>query len=113
MSLINLEISDKIRDISEKEKIEFNYNIQEIKEEFNDKNIASEIKNRITNWVEDIIDSISIEYSNIQTENLKILLLKKDILLLDYISKVFSFFLAELNITINKEKADNISLFIL
>jgi len=63
--------------------------------------------------VQDITDSVTLEYSNIQTEKLKELLIKDEHLLLTYTSKVFSFFLKEINITITKTKADHISQFIL
>jgi hypothetical protein len=73
----------------------------------------SEIKYRINYWVEDIIDSISIEYSSIQTKKLKSLLETNNIILVSYTSKIFSFFLKEININISQEKAENISEFIL
>ena len=113
LSLINIEISNKIREVSQKEKISFKYNIKKNLETFDDSNIDKEIQNRINYWVEDIVDSVTIEYSSIQTEKLKELLISNDELLLIYMSKVFSFFLKQLNINISKSKSDNITEFIL
>lgn len=113
LSLINIEISNKIREVSQKEKIIFNYKIKNTDTNFDDSNIDKEIQNRINYWVEDIVNSIIIEYSNIQTKKLKELLITDNELLLIYMSKVFSFFLKEININISKSKSDNISEFIL
>lgn len=113
LSLINIEISNKIRDTSNKESINFNYNIKNEIEEFDDSNIDKIIQNRINYWVEDITDSVTIEYSNIQTQKLKKLLIKDKTLLLSYTSKVFTFFLKEINIHITENKSLSISEFIL
>ena len=113
LSLINLEISNKIRWISNKELINFNYNTKDIVKEFDDSNIDKEIQDRISLWVQDITDSVSLEYSSIQTQKLKELLIKDNTLLLNYTSKVFSFFLREININITEKKSRNISEFIL
>lgn len=113
LSLIYLDISVKLRSVSGKEQIVFNYKISEEKIEFDDNHINTEIKNRINYWIEDIIDSISIEYSEIQTKKLKEKLDWDNDLLINYTKKVFSFFLKELNISISKNKSENISKFIL
>ncbi len=113
LSLINTDISDKIRGVSNKWLIKFDYNINNITQEFNDSKIDPEIKSRINYWVEDITDSVTLEYSSIQTQKLKELLIKDENILLIYTSKVFSFFLKELNINITKSKSNNISNFIL
>ena len=112
VSLINIEISNKIRDISNKKYIVFNYkSVESI--EFDDNNLPFEIKNRINYWIEDIIDSIIIEYSNIQTKRV-IKLLEKDSKIINYyIANVFTFFLDEINIKISNNKALNISDFII
>jgi hypothetical protein len=113
LSIINNEISNKIRETSNKKLIEFNYSIQDITKDFDDNNIDKSIRDRINNWVEDITDSVTLEYSNIQTQKLKQLLIKDNTLLLTYTSKVFSFFLKEININITQSKSLNISEFIL
>ncbi len=113
LSLINIEISEKIRETSNKKNINFNYNIKKIITEFDDNNIDQSIQNRINYWVEDITDSVVLEYSSIQTQKLKQLLIKDDTLLLNYTNKVFSFFLREININITEKKSRNISEFIL
>lgn len=113
LSLIYIEISEKLRSVSGKDEIIFNYNIKDETETFDDNNINSKIKDRINYWIEDIIDSVSIEYSNIQTDKLKNILNSDTELLLKYISKVFTFFLNEINISISENKANNISKFII
>jgi hypothetical protein len=113
LSLINLEISNKIREISKKEIVNFNYKSNNINQKFDDNNIDIEIKNRINLWVEDIIDSVTIEYSYIQTKKLKQLLITDENILLDYTSIVFTFFLKELNISITEKQSKNISEFII
>ena len=113
LSLINIEISNKIRQFSNKQKINFEYQIKKEKENFNDNNLNSQIKNRINFWVEDIIDSVSIEYSNLKTKKLINLLNKKHQPIIDYTALIFIFFLKELNIDISEKKAQNISEFII
>ncbi len=113
LSLIHLEISHKIRETSGKEIVQFDYKVKSETEVFDDNHIDPIIKNRINYWIEDIIDSVTVEYSHIQTEKLIQLLKEDNNLLLEYISKIFSFFLQEINISITKEKSDNISEFIL
>ena len=113
LSLINTEISNKIRDISNKKLINFDYKIKDIIEEFDDSNIDILIRNRINSWVEDITDSVTIEYSDIQTKKLKEFLAWDKTILLSYTSKVFSFFLKEININITENKSLSISEFIL
>ncbi len=111
LSLINLEISNKIRELSWKEKVKFNYNIVE-NVNFDDNNLDEDIKNRINFWVEDITDIVTIEYSSILTEKL-LKIFWKDDNLLRFISKVFAFFLKEINISISEKKCLWISEFIL
>lgn len=113
LSLIYVEISDSIREVSKKEKIKFEYIKKQEFEEFDDKNINPEIKDRINYWIEDIVDSTTIEYSDLQTQKLSDLLNDDDELLLSYISKIFIFFLKENNINISQNKANNISYFII
>ena len=113
LSLINNDISNKIREISNKTSISFDYKIKEELENFDDSNMNSQIKDRINHWVEDITDSVTIEYSNLQTKKLKSLLETDKRILLNYTSKVFSFFLKEININISEAKSNNISEFII
>lgn len=116
LSLINIDISNKIREISRKKPIIFNYEIKKEIEEFDNNNINEKIKIRINNWIEDIIDILIIDYSNIQTEKLKSMLKnnnkEKDILI-KYTNNIFSFFLKSLNINITELKSQNISNFII
>lgn len=113
LSLIHINISNTIRDTYSKERIQFTYTSKEHMEEFDDNAIDTEIKNRINGWIEDISDSVTIDYSHIQTQKLKELLAWDNTLLLAYISKVFIHFLEGININISLSKANNISEFIL
>ncbi|PID86468.1 hypothetical protein CSB08_00610 [Candidatus Gracilibacteria bacterium] len=112
ISLVKIEISDNIREISGKEKIEFSYLPDKIIE-FDDNNVDSEIRNRINFWIEDIIDITSIEYSSLVTKQIIDLLGENDKIILDFTKNVFTFFLFQLNININSKKSENISKFIL
>lgn len=112
LSLINIEISNKIKETSKKERIKFDYYNQETII-FDDHNIDDKIRNRINSWIEDIIDIISIDYSNIKMEELCKLIYKDDDLLTNFTSTVFTFFLTEINVSIWKQKSYNISKFII
>lgn len=113
LSLINIEISNKIRETTWKNQIVFNYETKNEIEEFDDSNISFQIRDRINYWVEDIIDSVTLEYSHIQTQKLINLLETDEIILKTYCSKIFTFFLNELNIKISSSKSEWISLFII
>ncbi len=113
LSLINTDISNKIREVTDQTPIVFDYEIKKDNTIFDDNNIDPKIKNRINNWVEDIISSITIEYSSLQTEKLKQLLNDKRDILINYSKVVFIFFLKEINISISENKAENIVEFII
>lgn len=113
ISLIYIDISNKIREISNKELVDFKYKNLLIEKEFDDKNIDEEIKKRINSWVEDTILASTIDYSSLITSRLIETIQKKDQEVVNFISTVFAFFLKEINITIKKSEADNISSFIL
>ncbi len=112
MSIINTQASDKIRELTNKEKINFEYkSLEQI--DFNDSNLPKQVKNRINYWIEDIIDSLIIEYSHLQTKRIIDLLKNDDKIIKQYIALVFIFFLKEININISKNEAINISDFII
>lgn len=112
MSIINTKASNKIRELTNKEKINFEYkSIEQI--DFNDTNLPTQVKDRINYWIEDIIDSLIIEYSHIQTKRIIDLLKNDDKIIKQYIALVFIFFLKEININISKNEAINISEFII
>jgi len=115
LSLIYLPISDKIRELSKKNQINFNYVKTFEIIDFDDNNLDNEIKNRINFWLEDIIDILSIEYSSLQMEKIKKLIKNKENYknLLIFSSLVFQFFFKELNININTSKSNNYMDFIL
>lgn len=112
ISLVNIEISNNIRDLSWKNKIEFTY-ISETIIEFDDNDIVEEIRNRINFWVEDIIDITSIEYSSLVTKHILDLLWENDEIILLFTKNIFTFFLFNVNISISEEKSENLSRFIL
>jgi len=111
LSLINTEISNKIRENNTKPLIVFKYEVKE-NVDFDNNNIDVEIKNRINYWIEDIIDSVIIDYSNIQTKKIIDLLQKDENIIFSYISNILWFFLKWLNINISKNQALSISDFI-
>ena len=108
LSLINTEVSDRIREISGKQKLEFDFKLDE-EVEFDDNNLNSKIKDRINLWIEDIIDSTTIEYSNIQNKRNIELLDKDEKVIVIFMAQIISFFLKESNISIKKAKAISIS----
>ena len=111
ISLIYIDISHEIRKISNKKNIEFKYekNVEII--EFDDDNLDKQIKDRINYWIEDINDILTIDYSSVMTKRLLLLIKNDDAVV--FISKVFKFFLNDLNIHISKQKLTNISEFII
>jgi hypothetical protein len=111
LSLINIEISDRIRLFSGKEAIKFSYkSLENI--EFNDNNLPKEIKDRINFWIEDIIDSTTIDYSEIQIKRINYLLIDDKQIIFDFINKILVFFLKNSNINIKQNEAFWISDFI-
>ena len=112
LSLINLEVSNKIREISWKEQIIFDFRLEEIWE-FDDNNMRKPIKDRINLWIEDMIDATTIDFSSIQNKR-NIELLDKDWkVIIIFTAQIISFFLNEANISIKKDKAISISKFII
>ena len=112
LSLINLEVSNKIREISWKEQIIFDFRLEEIWE-FDDNNMRKPIKDRINLWIEDMIDATTIDFSSIQNKR-NIELIDKDWkVIIIFTAQIISFFLNEANISIKKDKAISISKFII
>ena len=112
LSLINLEVSNKIREFSWKEQISFDFRLEEIWE-FDDNNMRKPIKDRINLWIEDMIDATTIDFSSIQNKR-NIELLDKDWkVIIIFTAQIISFFLNEANISIKKDKAISISKFII
>jgi hypothetical protein len=69
LSLINIDISNRIREHNRKKLINFKYKADKIIA-FDDKEFPKEVRTRINYWIEDIIDSVTLEYSSIQTEKI-------------------------------------------
>lgn len=112
LSLINLEVSDKVREISGKEKVVFDFILDDVWE-FNDNDIRPEIRKRINLWIEDIIDATTIEYSNIQNKRNIEMLENDSKVIIIFTAQIFAFFLKEANILVTKEKSIAISSFII
>ena len=107
-----MEVSNKIREISWKEQISFDFRLEEIWE-FDDNNMRKPIKDRINLWIEDMIDATTIDFSSIQNKR-NIELLDKDWkVIIIFTAQIISFFLNEANISIKKDKAISISKFII
>ena len=107
-----MEVSNKIREISWKEQIIFDFRLEEIWE-FDDNNMRKPIKDRINLWIEDMIDATTIDFSSIQNKR-NIELLDKDWkVIIIFTAQIISFFSNEANISIKKDKAISISKFII
>jgi len=111
VSLVSIDISNKIREISLKPKIEFSYKSPN-KVEFDTSMLHPQVQDRINYWLEDMVDIISIDYSNILTNRL-LSLLKTDDEILDFVSNVFTFFLWEINLTIDEADSRDFTSYIL
>lgn len=112
LSLVNTEVSNKIRHISWKSPLAFTYTAGEEIIEFNDTHLPKEIKTRINHWIEDIIDATMIDASQLQAIKNRELLEKSPDSIVTFTAQVFTFFLYEIQIKIWKTKALSISDFI-
>ena len=112
LSLTHEEVSQKIREFSEKPYTKYSFQYQE-SFEFNDSTVDPEVKTRINYWVEDIVDILSYEYSSLKVVELQELFLKEYDSLVLFTKKVFIFFLHSSNIKITESQAKWITEFIL
>ncbi len=115
ISLIHTPISKKIRELSKKEFYEFNYTKTFDTIDFYDELLDNELKNKINYWIEDIIDIISLEYSNIQIKTLQNLFQNKESYfeILELSCLIFQFFFKELNINITLKQSNSYIDFLL
>lgn len=114
ISLIYQPVSLKIREISSKEIINFDYNIWFEISDFNDDLLDSEIKNRINYWIEDIFDVISTEFSSLQIKNMLKLFDSDEYKNVErFWILIFCFFFKKLNIKISKSQSKPYINFIL
>lgn len=111
MSLVYQPISDKIRGDLWQSCIEFNFKEKE-PTEFHDNTLHEKVKTRINQWYEDVINILSIEYSNILTKRL-IKTIKSDKDILVFVSNVFTFFFKEAHIDITNSKSRDYCHFII
>lgn len=105
-SLVYIEISHKIRKTSNKKLFDFQYVSKEFLD-FSDSVINDKIRNRINLWVEDMIDVVLVEGSEITTKKLIDLCDTEKKVLDNYFIWIFVFFFKSINITITEEKAFN------
>lgn len=115
ISLIKIELSNHIRDVTWKQKVDFSYVKTYEFIDFDDDNLDASIKNRINNWIEDVITIVWFEYSSLQIQRLLDVCNDKNSLIIinEFTSKVFLFFFYEMNIKISEKKSLNYSDFIL
>lgn len=107
ISIIYEPISLKIRELSNKNNIEFYYKIYEEKVFFSESLLDEKLKNRINFWIEDIFDVISIEYSSIQLKKLLELLEWENFFhIKKFWISIFKFFFINLNIEISNNQAN-------
>lgn len=111
LSLVHKDISDDIRSYSQKPCVAFKYTSPE-NTNFNDHDIPEEVKQRINAWIEDIIDISTLEVSHIQTQKMLNAFSQSDIITW-FMSKVFSFFINSINMSITPHKSQNICVFIM
>lgn len=112
LSLVYEPISIKIREISGKDHTPFIPLTWEL-QEFHDYSIPDTIKFRINVWAEDLADIVSIETSHVSKESNFWVILSQEEKVLEFMSKVFCFFLSKNNIHIRESKSLSYSLFIL
>lgn len=111
-SLVYEDISKAIRDISGKSHIKFTY-ANEVEKEFDDNDMPKELRDRINHWVEDMMDVVAMESSDILTKRLIELLDNYDEDLHNFIAQVFTYFFKSLQINISDWKAYNYVDFII
>jgi hypothetical protein len=112
LSLVYIDISNKIRDINNIEAIVFDYKVGE-QIDFNSPEVDPQVKKRINFWVEDIIFSSTADYSHLLTNRLIELLERKEDDILIFVKSVFNLFLKDINITISDLESNNILMFII
>ncbi len=110
LSLIYLPISDKIREITWKEKLKFFFH-SEIYKDFDDSDIDPILRDRINNWIEDVVSIMNFDPSWIVDKRTLELIKNQDVS--KFTAKVFSFFFKEINMSITLSKSNSYSDFIL
>lgn len=115
LSLVYLPISHKIREMCEKQQIVFHYIAPFEEVVFHDETLDDAIKTRINQWIEDVVDIASLEYSSLQIQKIKQLFHQKESyeILLSFTSLLFQFFFTQNRINITSSKSKNYTNFIL
>ena len=103
MSLVYIEISHTIRESIQRERIVFNFHVEETLN-FSGDNLPQEVKDRINAWVEDITSVISFNASQVYTKRI-IESIKDSSELYIFTTEVFVYFLSEINIYIKPSTA--------
>ncbi|MDD2516176.1 MAG: hypothetical protein PHF46_00655 [Candidatus Gracilibacteria bacterium] len=114
ISLIYKPASDIIRkNFPVGELIEFDYEINFQKQEFNEEKIDPKVRKRINEWIDDIYNIIILDPSNLLAKRtLKIIASSYKKNLSEFIARAFIFFLHSLNFDISERKALNYADFI-
>lgn len=112
LSLIYLPISHEIRSFSKKEQIDFRYKISEEIESFDDHDLPEAVRIRVNQWIDDMESVCQMEVSVLLTQRALSLILYDEKIRV-FTANTFSFFFAELNISISDSKARGYSDFIL
>lgn len=112
LSLIYLPISDKIREITKKEKINFTFSNSEVVE-FDDNNLDNEVRQRINDWVDDLSSIVQNEPSNLLLKRVLTIVHKNDETIIEFSKIVFMFFFKNINFDISDSKASSYSKFII
>lgn len=111
VSLVHIDISHAIRELSGRDPITFDYHNQQ-QLMFDDNHIDEAIKTRMNQWVEDMIDVVTHDYSSVLTQKIQTQGSRDDTIL-EFGSQVFCFFLEQNNISIAQQKSYSIADFIL
>jgi len=106
-------ISFKIREVVTGKEI-YTLHIEKNKEtiEFHESDLSDDIKKRINYWIEDIVDSLTLEASFVYT-NRMLNLIEWDEKIINFASDVFIFFFQDLNFSISEKRAKSFSSFII
>lgn len=103
LSLISPDISNYIRIFSKKEALEFHFSASETIN-FSDSELPESIKQRINDWIEDIIDILRHDPSTVLVEK-TIDAIKNSEEIYEFWTKVFIYFMNESNIYVRESKA--------
>jgi len=111
LSLVYIDISNELRISVDKKLINFNYHSEETIS-FSWNNLPQVVRDRINNWVEDILLVITLNSSKVYTNRI-IATIKNSPELKIFTTNVFKYFLSEINIYMSDKVLLDYSSFIL